>query len=696
MPPTPPTTIGPYRILRKLGQGGMGVVYEVQDPQTGQTLALKLILESAASPTVRERFSREAGVLAKIQHPGVVRIHGMARAPEGPYIVQELLDGESLDDVVRRGGLPPPEAARVVRDLADAAAAVHAHGILHRDIKPGNVILRAGNTPVLLDFGLVRDQNAETLTNTGAVMGTPTYMAPEQANGTPSRDLTAATDVHALGGLLYAMLVGRGPFLGPSYAVIIKLITEDPPWPSAEGVDVPPALEAILRVAMAKDLAVRYASAEALRDDLDRFLAGETPLALACLPKSKRGLHRKPFLLIPIVAVILGGVGFALNARNTPTAEIAPKAPAQAPPTTPTPDVAKGPVTLPRRLPLKGTPPIVVREKWPLGDAASVRWLTNDRILVSPGTGPGTISCYTTEGGAALWTETASSTLAVGGGSLYAPVTSGFVQIALVGDRARKTFDLSEHGQVRALAVHPSDPTLVAVDTWMKRRIQGILSPPEAVGGWLLLYDLESETVLSKEKVSILKAEPVGLVAFSPDGALVAAATVVGIRDLGHNRHVVTSAAVRERRLKDFRVRGTHAIGSFSLAFVSNTIFVVGSHQTIQVFGGAHDGKYLDGRAEASSEGISHFAGGATVFAHNFGAVYDLDSTREGRCLSLSSGAAYAEGELRIWSTHTWEESQEPLHLAPCPASVALDPSGTRLLVGYYGGRVEIRSLLRP
>ena len=270
--------IGPYQVVGELGRGAMGAVYRVLDPQVpDRQLAVKVIaLGAALSPDALERFLREAEVLARVRHVGVVRVHGFERAPQGAYLVQELVEGPTLRELLRQQGPPGPDAAvRIVRDLADAVSAVHAEGILHRDLKPDNVVMRDGR-PVLLDFGVARDLDAETLTKTGLLIGTPAYMAPEQAAG---ERVGPGADVYALGGLLYELLVGAPPFKGDSYSVLKQVFENTPAWPSELGVDVPPELEALLRRAMAKAPQDRFPSAAALRDALDRSLTVPSPAA---------------------------------------------------------------------------------------------------------------------------------------------------------------------------------------------------------------------------------------------------------------------------------------------------------------------------------------------------------------------------------------------------------------------------------
>ena len=296
-----PAAIGPYRILRRLGAGGMGVVWEAHHPGLGRSVAIKQ-LQGTVDPRALERFRREGELLSRLRHPGVVAVLELGGAPEGPFLVQELVAGESLDKVLRRGPLPVRPAARIVRDVADALAAVHAAGMLHRDLKPHNVILRPDGTPVLIDFGLARDEQAERLTRTGEVMGSLAYMSPEQADG--SKLIDARSDVYGLGAVLYELLTGAPPFQGTTLQVIADILARDPPWPAELRQDVPPDLDAVCRRAMAKQPEARYPTAGALRDDLDRFLRG--------LPPEGAPWHRRRGLLGAGVGAVLALAGLLL------------------------------------------------------------------------------------------------------------------------------------------------------------------------------------------------------------------------------------------------------------------------------------------------------------------------------------------------------------------------------------------------
>ncbi|MCO5166588.1 MAG: bifunctional serine/threonine-protein kinase/formylglycine-generating enzyme family protein [Planctomycetes bacterium] len=321
MKPVPGVSaFGPYRVVREVGRGGMGAVYEVSHPDVPRRLALKLILEGVADEDALQRFEREAQLLAQVRHKNVLVVHAYGRAAGGPYLVTDLVEGDSLRAHLLEGPLDATRAARIVRDLADALTVVHAHGILHRDIKPENVLLQPDDTPVLLDFGLARELGGRRLTLTGEVVGTPAYMAPEQAGGSSDE----RSDVYGLGALLFALLSGRAPFEGTNQMrVLTRVMTEEPRWPSEDRPQVPPELEAVCRVAMAKDPARRHATARDLRDDLDRWLRGAPTWAggkVELIVGQRRRARRRHALAaagLPAAALSVGLVA-ALALRDPP------------------------------------------------------------------------------------------------------------------------------------------------------------------------------------------------------------------------------------------------------------------------------------------------------------------------------------------------------------------------------------------
>jgi WD40 repeat protein/Tfp pilus assembly protein PilF/tRNA A-37 threonylcarbamoyl transferase component Bud32 len=283
-PPPPPVEEAPrvpgYDILGVLGRGGMGVVYKARQQALNRVVALKTILAGAhADPEERTRFLQEAEAVARLQHPAIVQIYEVSREGDRPYFVLEYVDGGSLADRLRGGNpLPAHQSARMLETLARAVQFAHQRGIIHRDLKPANVLLTAAaGAPKVTDFGLAKylEAGQAGLTHTGAVLGTPSYMAPEQAGG-KAKTVGPAADVYALGAILYAMLTGRPPFLGETpLDTLDQVVSQEPVPPSRLRPKVPRDLETICLKCLQKEPARRYPSAEALAEDLARFLRDE-------------------------------------------------------------------------------------------------------------------------------------------------------------------------------------------------------------------------------------------------------------------------------------------------------------------------------------------------------------------------------------------------------------------------------------
>jgi serine/threonine-protein kinase len=267
-----------YKVVRRLGAGGMGVVYEAEHTLLGRSVALKVLLpELVGDAEVTARFMREARAAATTGHPGIVEVFDLGVDAGMVFLAMEKLEGEELSVRIKREApLPHGWVARVGRDIADAVSAAHERGIVHRDLKPQNVFLaREGrNVDVvkILDFGIAKlaeaDRADAPLTKTGAIFGTPLYMAPEQLRGV--KDLDGRCDVYAIGAILYECLSGRPPFVAPSYPELILQITTEPPRPLSELAVAPsvPFAEVIER-ALAKRREDRFGSATALADALD-------------------------------------------------------------------------------------------------------------------------------------------------------------------------------------------------------------------------------------------------------------------------------------------------------------------------------------------------------------------------------------------------------------------------------------------
>ena len=260
---------GPYRIDRKLGAGGIGAVYAATHQRTNKSYAVKVLLQDATfGDGAFDRFEREANALSALGHTNIVGIHDFNVEEDGTaYLVMDHLVGEDLGDRVERGPIPWDEAKTIFKDICGGLAAAHKTGILHRDLKPGNVFIskRDGEREraVLLDFGLAKitTESAQKLTMTGATMGTPLYMSPEQARADA---LDERTDIYSLGCILFEMLSGEPPFMGPTVSAILsKLLTEPPPLLSTRAPQISPALDQVLRSAMAKNPAERPRSVDA-------------------------------------------------------------------------------------------------------------------------------------------------------------------------------------------------------------------------------------------------------------------------------------------------------------------------------------------------------------------------------------------------------------------------------------------------
>ena len=277
----PRTVVVPgYEVLEELGRGGMGVVYKARQVGLKRIVALKMILGGVhAGAEVLARFRTEAEAVARLQHPHVVQIHEIGEQDGLPFFSLEYCAGGSLDQRIRKDRLTPHEAAVLVEKLAQGVQAAHDRGILHRDLKPANVLFTEDATPKIADFGLARKLEEQGQTATGAVLGTPSYMAPEQAAGN-KQGMGPATDVYALGVILYELLTGRPPFQAAMpLDTLMKVLNEDPVPVRRLQPKVARDLETICLKCLEKTPARRYASASALADDLHRFVSGEPVLA---------------------------------------------------------------------------------------------------------------------------------------------------------------------------------------------------------------------------------------------------------------------------------------------------------------------------------------------------------------------------------------------------------------------------------
>jgi WD40 repeat protein/predicted Ser/Thr protein kinase len=318
LPSTALVPVPGYEVLGELGRGGMGVVYEARQKSLNRVVALKVIRDSVlAGPEEVRRFHREAEVAAGLQHPHIVQIYEVGRWEGYSYLALECLAGGTLARRLAGNPQEPRRAAELVATLARAMHHAHEHGVVHRDLKPANVLLTEDGAPKITDFGLAkRLDTASGDTKSGDVLGTPSYMAPEQAAGKNSA-VDARTDVYALGAVLYEMLTGRPPFKGANVlATLSQAIARDPLAPSRLQPGIPRDLDTVCLKCLHKEPARRYQTAAALAEDLDRFLGGSPVLArpTPAWERAWKWAKRRPVIAgLAAALVLVTALGFGLT-----------------------------------------------------------------------------------------------------------------------------------------------------------------------------------------------------------------------------------------------------------------------------------------------------------------------------------------------------------------------------------------------
>jgi WD40 repeat protein/tRNA A-37 threonylcarbamoyl transferase component Bud32 len=313
-----------YELLEEIGRGAMGVVYKARQVRLNRAVALKMILSAEyAGPQELARFKAEAEAVARLQHPNIVQIFEVGEADGRPYFTLEYVDGVSLDKALDGTPQPPPQAARLVETLARAVHHAHEHGVIHRDLKPANILLSRvedrgplvpsildprSSVPKVVDFGLAKTlSGSQGPTQSGAVLGTPSYMAPEQAQG-KGKEVGPAADVYALGAILYELLTGRPPFLAATpLDTILQVVADEPVPPARLQPKLPRDLDTVCLKCLQKDPTRRYASAADLAEDLRRFQAREPILARPAGVGERLGkwARRRPAVAALSAAVVL-------------------------------------------------------------------------------------------------------------------------------------------------------------------------------------------------------------------------------------------------------------------------------------------------------------------------------------------------------------------------------------------------------
>ena len=340
---TPGTVIADrFQIERVAGRGGMGTVYRALDRATGRAVALKVL--NGKEEEHGARFLREAAVLANLRHPGIVGFIADGATPEGePYLVMDWLDGETLSARLKRGPLSVAETVALGRRVAEALGFAHGHGVIHRDLKPGNLFLPGRDIarPLVLDFGIARvTRPGQTITRTGVALGTPGYMAPEQARG--QRRIDGRADLFSLGCVLFRCLAGAPPFTGDPLSAMLKAVMDPAPRVSSRRPDIPPALEDLIQALLAKSPAERPGDAGAVEAALGAIAGGAPPAA-------HTGSTTWPVTYAP-----WSGTGNLLPTITAPTS-----VPAASVPVTSVP-VASAPAAIPTRLFLVGGAAVVL------------------------------------------------------------------------------------------------------------------------------------------------------------------------------------------------------------------------------------------------------------------------------------------------------------------------------------------------
>src|SRR5512141_1778951 len=324
-----PEKIGIYEVKAELGRGGMATVYRAYDPRFEREVAVKVLPSELlhADPQFRLRFEREAKIIAQLEHTAIVPVYDVGEADGQPYFVMRYMNGGSLSERIKAGGLTIEDAARILGAIAPGLDEAHSKGIVHRDIKPSNILFDKRGNPYISDFGIAKLSQAQSGNVTGsAIIGTPAYMAPEQAQGT---EVDGRADIYALGIILFEILTGKQPFEADTpMAVAIKHITDPVPHLRQTHPQLPESMDAIIQTAMAKDKTQRFSTAVEMTNALREAARGDpTKLQVKATPPIKANVQpipaKKGFnalcIVIPIIAIAaLAGGFFLFNRNNNP------------------------------------------------------------------------------------------------------------------------------------------------------------------------------------------------------------------------------------------------------------------------------------------------------------------------------------------------------------------------------------------
>ncbi len=309
-------SFGGYDLLEEIARGGMGIVYKARQIRANRTVALKMILAGQlASDEDVKRFETEASAAATLDHPNIVPVFEVGENEGRHFYSMGFVDGQSLSDLLRQGPLAPKEAARLMRQVAQAVEYAHSQGIIHRDLKPQNILLSRDGTPRVTDFGLAKQLTASgELTATGQILGTPSFMSPEQARG-DGREIGPLSDVYSLGAVLYCLVTGRPPFQAADVIETLRqVVMQEPVSPRLLNAAVDRDLETITLKCLQKEPIIRYRTAAALAEDLGRFLKHEPIVArpIGTLERTWRWCRRNPPLAGLVALLGIASAGFAI------------------------------------------------------------------------------------------------------------------------------------------------------------------------------------------------------------------------------------------------------------------------------------------------------------------------------------------------------------------------------------------------
>jgi WD40 repeat protein len=648
-PPAPERAEVPgYEILGVLGRGGMGVVYKARQTSLKRLVALKMILAGGhAGPADLARFRVEAEAVARLQHPNIVQIYEVNEAGGLPYFSLEYVDGGSLARQLAGTPMRARQAAELLETLARAVHHAHRREIVHRDLKPANVLLTRGGVPKVADFGLAKRLEAEGdhLTRSGAVMGTPSYMAPEQAEG-KTKAIGPAADIYALGAILYEMLTGRPPFRAETpLDTILQVINEEPVSPRLLQSKVPRDLETICLKCLEKKPEQRYPSARALADDLRRFQNGEPIHArkLGVAGRAWRWAKTHPGYSVTAVVVLLGGSLIMLDylQRLASFPDIpnfpVPKLPRPEPrPSVPLPKVVPAPV--PTRAPQALRTGRHVR---------AVSFSPDGKLLAAAGDGR-VITLWRPANGSTAGTLRGHTDTVSGvafrpdGQRLASASWDGTVRIWDVAG-GRPVWTLADHGRrILAVAYSPDGKYLAAGGT----------------GPAALVWEADTG-----KRVHFLPghADYVTCVTFSPDGKRLATGS-------GDKMVRVWDAATGELRFTFRGHRGRPADVAFSPD--GNRLVSADVNQQVMVWDpltGEESNSFRGGNGEASSVAFS----------------------RDGKQVALAGWAR----TVQLWDATSGQARFQPLGHASFITGLAFDPDGRRLAAAGRDGTVQIWNL---